>query len=490
MTAADLAQKTEEGDRRDRDRDRSRERDRDRDRGSKRERSRERSRDRDRDRRDRDRDRSRDRDRDRRRERSRERSRDRDRDRRDREKDGDKGSSPAPERRKKKTSNWDAPPAPPGEGGDASANPQLTFKARRIYVGNLPQTTPPITDVQLREFFDQAMHAANLTSGPGCCVSDVWISSEKHFAFVEVRTVQEANNAMTLDGVTFYGAPLRVNRPHDYVPPGADLLQNSLGQAPINIPGLVPGMPNMTTVNNIGTLMQLTKKCRRVHVGNLPVGVGLTPASLKQFISQLMQQLALVVKPGDPVIDSFLSTDCKFGFVEMRTIAEANNALAMSGVEYFGRPIRVGRPADYQPPTPELIKQCEGTGILGAPGDQGVTGAIPIPAMLNDGPDMTQATPVMVIKNMMSEAELNDDQECAEIAEDTVDKCETDFGKVVTIIIARPGREGIHDVNLFGRCFVQFEDVEAAKKAASGLWHVKFDDRVVETGFTVRPICA
>jgi len=33
---------------------------------------------------------------------------------------------------------------------------QLTFKARRIYVGNLPQQ-PAIDDKQLREFFDQVL---------------------------------------------------------------------------------------------------------------------------------------------------------------------------------------------------------------------------------------------------------------------------------------------------------------------------------------------
>lgn len=409
---------------------------------------------------------------------------------RDRDRDDERASSPVPEKpKKKKNSNWDAPPAPAGDGQDATANPQLTFKARRIYVGNLPQTQPPVTDVQLREFFDQAMHQANLTSGPGCCVSDVWISQEKHFAFVEVRTVQEANNAMTLDGVTFYGSPLRVNRPHDYVPPGADTLLHmqagQLANAAGGIQGLVPGMPNMTSVNNIGTLMQLTKKCRRVHIGNLPVNMGLTPAALRQFVAQCMTQLALTVKAGDPVIDSFLSTDCKFGFVEFRTVAEANNALAMSGVEYYGRPIRVGRPADYAPPTPELIAQLEGTGILGTPGDLGVTGPVQIVGAAEDGPDMTRATPIVVIKNMMSEAELADDNECEEIAQDTVDKCESDFGKVMNIIIARPGREGLEDA-LSGRCFVQFEDVESSKKAANGLWHVKFDDRIVETEFTVR----
>ncbi len=73
--------------------------------------------------------------------------------------------------------------------------------------------------------------------------------------------------------------------------------------------------------------------------------------------------------PASPLPLS-LAAPCpgKFGFVEMRTIAEANNALSMAGVEFMGRAIRVGRPADYAPPTPDMIRQCEGTGILGTPG--------------------------------------------------------------------------------------------------------------------------
>ena len=80
-----------------------------------------------------------------------------------------------------------------------------------------------------------------------------------------------------------------------------------------------------------------TKKCRRVHIGNLPINVGLTPDALKQFINTVMQQMFLTVKPGEPVIDSFVSSDGKFGFVEMRTIQEATNALSMTGADCFGR---------------------------------------------------------------------------------------------------------------------------------------------------------
>ena len=173
-----------------------------------------------------------------------------------------------------------------------------------------------------------------------------------------VRTVQDANNAMQLDGITLYGQALRVNRPSDYVPPptGQDpqqaLLMHQQAAAARLAQGIGPGMPGMAigagmmgagigvpmpgipapmmpgmmpgmvapAMSLKADLIQRTKKCRRVHIGNLPVNVGLTPEALKQFVNTVMQQMFLTVKPGDPVIDSFVSGDGKFGFVEMRTI--------------------------------------------------------------------------------------------------------------------------------------------------------------------------
>lgn len=299
----------------------------------------------------------------------------------------------------------------------------------------------------------QAMRQANLldsSNSDGCCVSDVWISAEKQFAFVEVRTVGDANNAMQLDGITLYGQPLRINRPSDYVPPppgGGDpqaaLAAHQQAQAArlaagigpgMNQPGMHPAMPPigmqfpmpgmpapmgipgmMPPANLKHDLMQRTKKCRRVHIGNLPMNVGLTPDALKSFVNTVMQQMFLTVKPGDPVIDSFVSGDGKFGFVEMRTIQEATNALSMTGADCFGRPIRVGKPADYVPPDTALIQVAMGSGLLGTPGDEGVGGDL-------TGPDMSKATTVLLIKNMLSDAELGDENECKEIAEDTIQK--------------------------------------------------------------------
>jgi hypothetical protein len=130
------------------------------------------------------------------------------------------------------------------------------------------------------------------------------------------------------------------------------------------------------------------------HTGNLPINVGLTPEALKQFVNTVMQQMFLTVKPGEPVIDSFVSGDGKFGFVEMRTIQEATNALSMTGADCFGRPIRVGKPADYVPPDAQLIQAAMGSGLLGTPGDEGVG------EFAQGGPDLSKVglfSPVYIV---------------------------------------------------------------------------------------------
>lgn len=53
-------------------------------------------------------------------------------------------------------------------------------------------------------FFSQVMAAVGgNTAGPGDAVVNVYINHEKKFAFVEMRSVEEASNAMSLDGIIF-----------------------------------------------------------------------------------------------------------------------------------------------------------------------------------------------------------------------------------------------------------------------------------------------
>ncbi|KAL6993613.1 hypothetical protein U1Q18_011726 [Sarracenia purpurea var. burkii] len=118
---------------------------------------------------------------------------------------------------------------------------QATRHARRVYVGGLP---PTANEQSVATFFSHVMSAiGGNTAGPGDAVVNVYINHEKKFAFVEMRSVEEASNAMALDGIIFEGAPVKVRRPSDYNPSLAATLGPSQPNPNLNLGavGLTPG---------------------------------------------------------------------------------------------------------------------------------------------------------------------------------------------------------------------------------------------------------
>ena len=85
-------------------------------------------------------------------------------------------------------------------------------------------------------YFNQVMAAiGGNTAGPGDAVLNVYINHDKKFAFVEMRSVEEASNAMALDGILFEGAPVKVRRPTDYNPSLAAALGPSQPSPNLNL---------------------------------------------------------------------------------------------------------------------------------------------------------------------------------------------------------------------------------------------------------------
>ena len=109
------------------------------------------------------------------------------------------------------------------------------------------------------------------------CVLSVYINREKQFAFIEFRTVEEASNAMALDGVVMGGSQLRVRGRTITIRTQAALIgpttpSDALNLAAVGLvagpngvpvvgaaPGMVPGIPS--TQQSSG---------RKLYVGNLP----------------------------------------------------------------------------------------------------------------------------------------------------------------------------------------------------------------------------
>jgi splicing factor U2AF subunit len=55
---------------------------------------------------------------------------------------------------------------------------------------------------------------ANTKSGDP--VLSAWISTDGHYAFVEFRSAEEANNGFQLNNISILGQPLKVGRPKTY----------------------------------------------------------------------------------------------------------------------------------------------------------------------------------------------------------------------------------------------------------------------------------
>ena len=59
-------------------------------------------------------------------------------------------------------------------------------------------------------------HFQGLATGPGNPVLAVQINLDKNFAFLEIRSVDEATSALAFDGINFMGQSLKIRRPSDY----------------------------------------------------------------------------------------------------------------------------------------------------------------------------------------------------------------------------------------------------------------------------------
>lgn len=86
-----------------------------------------------------------------------------------------------------------------------------TRGSRRLYIGGMIATT----EREVMDFFNAVICR---TYQPGEHVVSVSMNHEKHFAFLELRSMELAAAVLELDGIQYRGAPLRIRRPNDYNP--------------------------------------------------------------------------------------------------------------------------------------------------------------------------------------------------------------------------------------------------------------------------------
>jgi splicing factor U2AF subunit len=134
---------------------------------------------------------------------------------------------------KDRPSQWDQTIAAKGgsSGNVNQPNPQQ-LSQRRLYVGNVPDS---VDEEELVNFFNNAMIRANVITKPGEPVIAASIYRDKGYAFIELRSAEEATSGLEFNGINIHGHPLKVNRPNDYKEPLKGSYNSAASQANINL---------------------------------------------------------------------------------------------------------------------------------------------------------------------------------------------------------------------------------------------------------------
>ncbi|ESR62550.1 hypothetical protein CICLE_v10014912mg [Citrus x clementina] len=337
---------------------------------------------------------------------------------------------------------------------------QATRHARRVYVGGLP---PLANEQAIATFFSQVMTAIGGNSaGPGDAVVNVYINHEKKFAFVEMRTVEEASNAMALDGIIFEGVAVRVRRPTDYNP----TLAAALG----------PGQPspnlNLAAVGLASGAIGGAEGPDRVFVGGLPYYF--TETQIKELLESFG-----TLHGFDLVKDRDTGNSKGYGFCVYQDPAVTDIACAaLNGLKMGDKTLTVRRAtassgqskteqesilaqAQQHIAIQKMALQTSGMNTLGG-------------GMSLFGETLAK---VLCLTEAITADALADDEEYEEILEDMREECGK-YGTLVNVVIPRPDPNGGETPGV-GKVFLEYYDAVGCATAKNALSGRKFGGNTV-----------
>ncbi|KAJ4703450.1 U2 snRNP auxiliary factor large subunit [Melia azedarach] len=338
---------------------------------------------------------------------------------------------------------------------------QATRHARRVYVGGLP---PMANEQTIATFFSHVMTAIGGNSaGPGDAVVNVYINHEKKFAFVEMRTVEEASNAMALDGIIFEGTAVRVRRPTDYNPTLAAALGPGQPSPHLNLAavGLAPGA--------IGG----AEGPDRVFVGGLPYYF--TEAQIRELLESFG-----TLRGFDLVKDRDTGNSKGYGFCVYQDPSVTDIACAaLNGLKMGDKTLTVRRATASSGQSKfeqenilaqaqqhiAIQKMALQTSGMNFPGGGTTT-------LFGEAP-----AKVLCLTEAITADALVDNEEYEEILEDMREEC-SKYGTLVNVVIPRPHPNG-DQIPGVGKVFLEYFDIAGCATAKNALSGRKFGGNTV-----------
>ncbi|KAF9590542.1 hypothetical protein IFM89_035860 [Coptis chinensis] len=337
---------------------------------------------------------------------------------------------------------------------------QATRHARRVYVGGLP---PLANEQTIATFFSRVMAAIGGNSaGAGDAVVNVYINHEKKFAFVEMRSVEEASNAMSLDGIIFEGVSVRVRRPTDYNPSLAAALGPSQPSPCLNLAavGLTPGA--------IGGV----EGPDRIFVGGLPYYFSETQ------IKELLESFGSL-RGFDLVKDRDTGNSKGYGFCVYQDPAVTDIACAaLNGLKMGDKTLTVRRAtaSSGQTKDQETILQQAQQHIAMQKMVLQASGAN-LPGVGNANAALEIPTKVVCLTEVVTADELRNEEEYNDILEDMREEGGK-FGSLVNVVIPRPNANEEFSPGI-GKVFLEYSDCVGSARAKVALHGRKFGNNEV-----------
>jgi len=376
-----------------------------------------------------------------------------------------------------------------GEGG-ATTKPH-----RELYVGNLP---PGITVPQLAEFVNTAFKQLGLAKDPAQnTVVTAWVSPDGHFAFVELRTVEETTAALTyLNGIQVGAFNLRIGRPKGY---NGSAAVSSVAVPMQGVAASIPGGYNpllsaMSSLGGLGVGLGAGNPLMQGLNSSLGVGAGADALSHTIMVTNLpalisTDQIRELFTPFGE-LKAFNVIKASSGATQSAVFEYVNQALTdgvvggMNNLDIADHRLSVQRiPASSAAVLLQPTAASIAAAATPAPAPVPTSAPVVLPAA-QEGPDELESHPpssVIRMSNMTTAEDLADDDMYDELTEDVAGECNT-HGVVKSIVIPRGPVSGAHDVSV-GKIFVHFTDVASAARSKQAVTGRRFNGRVVEAYF-------
>ncbi|KAL7716582.1 U2 snRNP auxiliary factor large subunit [Entamoeba marina] len=324
--------------------------------------------------------------------------------------------------------------------------------AKRLYVGNINTTT---SERDIIDAFNDAMRRGDYINknDVGDVITSVQVNYEKSYAFVEFRSIDEAVKALSLDGFPIKGASVKVRRPKDFNP----VIPFISGLAKLMEPGTTQPRESILYMGNIP--LQMTDEEIRKRLENLN--------PLKHFFVNVTLYLNIKTQNLKKKLNLFNGITLSGSLIDVCS--------GIDGFKHFPNAALSSLHSAMFPTTTDLVIAT----ILNS--SVGYNTVFEKVLHVNDDVENYNATRVIVIFNMINPVDLKSEQRYNELIDD-LREVSREYGNAISISVPRP-TDDLKNPNGLGRVFIEFENVEMAKRAWSGFSHKRYCNRSLLVAF-------